>query len=98
MRLVDGVIDNEGRVEVCLHGVWGTVFGGSYWSTVVAYFVCNQLKLGTSKSKPDGCMLLYTEGNIYYFTHCEGTLILRINFFDNIVIIKSKCKCMLNSV
>ena len=50
MRLVDGVIDNEGRVEVCLHGVWGTIDSGSGWSSVDAYFVCNQLKFGLSKS------------------------------------------------
>ena len=50
MRLADGVIDNEGRVEVCLIGVWGTVNTYLGWNSVDAYFVCNQLSLGTSKS------------------------------------------------
>ena len=51
LRLVDGVIDNEGRVEVCLHGVWGIISSDYGWSSVDAYFVCNQLKLGISKSQ-----------------------------------------------
>ena len=50
VRLVDGVIDNEGRVEVCIHGVWGTIESRKGWNYFDAYFVCNQLKLGISKS------------------------------------------------
>ena len=78
MRLVDGVIDNEGRVEVCLHGVWGTVYGGSGWSSADAYFVCHQLKLGSSKSQDDQAFLLptfyvlvYTTLFIYIHTSCQ---------------------------
>ena len=50
MRLVDGEIDNEGRVEVCLRGVWGTIYSGGGWTTPLAYFVCHLLNLGTCKS------------------------------------------------
>ena len=49
VRLVNGTIDNEGRVEVYLNGVWGTL-NSIGWSPVDAYFVCNQLKLGITKS------------------------------------------------
>ena len=59
LRLVDGVIDNEGRVEVCLNGVWGTInsepqYKDYYgWNSANAYLICNQLKLGVSKSQHD---------------------------------------------
>ena len=45
IRLVDGPVENAGRVEVCIHGVWGTVCSDSLndgygnFSTVV----CRQL-------------------------------------------------------
>ena len=42
VRLQDGTIENEGRVEVCVNGVWGSVCGYG-WSTIDASVVCNQL-------------------------------------------------------
>ena len=42
MRLVDGSNELEGRVEVCLDGVWGTVCGGS-WIEDDSRVVCRQL-------------------------------------------------------
>ena len=44
MRLMDGVSGNEGRVEVCVSGGWGTVcyYG---WDTPDAMVVCRQLRL-----------------------------------------------------
>ena len=42
MRLIDGQNDLEGRVEYCSGGVWGTVCD-SYWDTIDAGVVCNQL-------------------------------------------------------
>ena len=53
MRLVDGVIENEGRVEVCLDGVWGTINSESGWYTYAASLVCHQLKFGSHKSESD---------------------------------------------
>ena len=55
VRVVNGTIDNEGRVEVCLNGVWGTInsdhgWPDNFWSPAEAYFVCNLLNLGTTKS------------------------------------------------
>ena len=42
VRLVGGPSPNEGRVEVCLSGVWGTVTDDGF-STSDAIVVCRQL-------------------------------------------------------
>ena len=42
IRLVGGTTDNEGRVEVCLNGLWGTVCH-DFWGSVDAQVACRQL-------------------------------------------------------
>ena len=42
MRLVGGQSPNEGRVEICLEGQWGTVCD-DFWGSVDAQVACRQL-------------------------------------------------------
>ena len=43
IRLVDGGVDYEGRVEYCRYGVWGTVCDNG-WNRADAAVVCSQLE------------------------------------------------------
>ena len=42
LRLVGGNIPNEGRVEICINNVWGTVCE-DFWGNADATVVCQQL-------------------------------------------------------
>ena len=44
VRLVDGTVKNEGRVELCFHNSWGTICDDN-WSVNSAQVVCSQLGL-----------------------------------------------------
>ena len=45
VRLVGGPVESAGRVEVCIHGVWGRVCGGHRYGLYGNYsrVVCRQL-------------------------------------------------------
>ena len=46
LRLAGGNIENEGRVEICMNNLWGTVCDVS-WEDVDATVVCRQLGYST---------------------------------------------------
>lgn len=56
VRLVDGVLQQEGRLEVCTYGIWGTVCQ-SNWNPIDAYIACNQL--GYTGTSNDVIVKLY---------------------------------------
>ena len=45
VRLVDGPVESAGRVEVCIHGVWGRICGYNLYGLYGNYsrVVCRQL-------------------------------------------------------
>lgn len=47
VRLVNGTVANEGRVELCFHGHWGTVCA-NMWTNREAAVVCGALGYGTT--------------------------------------------------
>ena len=42
IRLVDGIIESEGRIEICTVGVWGAVCDEG-WDKTDAHVACTQL-------------------------------------------------------
>ena len=45
VRLVEGAVESEGRVEMCVNGRWGTVCADSSWDDTDAQTVCKQMGL-----------------------------------------------------
>ena len=54
LHLVGGPVESAGRVEICIHGVWGRVCGGTYgnYSKVVCRHLGYNVDAEESELKP----------------------------------------------
>ena len=65
VRLIDGASPYEGRVEINLDGVWGTICGRyGHWGEQEANVVCNQLGYHYATSSEKGEALLNVGSNL----------------------------------
>ena len=64
-----GNIPNEGRVEICINNVWGTVCDDS-WGTTDATVVCRQLGYSVEGKAPPS-LTPYTNVAVLLFISCS---------------------------
>ena len=72
MRLVDGRTGQEGRVEVCQEGLWGSVCDNGWLTQTSGLVVCRQLGINATGINI-ACMVLKSNAIIsYYHLHALG--------------------------
>ena len=79
LRLVGGSSDKEGRVEICVGGVWGTICDDNYDRTDAAV-ICRQLGFGDEgNTRLEGCLLVEVTFSAMYALVLMPTISLRQN-------------------
>ena len=81
LRLAGGNIANEGRVEICMNNVWGTVCDDS-WGSADATVVCRQLGLSTQG------LNRVCKGNVYKcrIDHSQLTFVTLLDMYFKILL------------
>lgn len=72
---MNGANNNEGRVEVCNNGVWGTVCDDD-WDLADGHVVCGQLGLGLGNSHAHN---LYSVKGYYTYNCTYNYLRIAVN-------------------
>ena len=81
VRLVDGISEENGRVEFCYRGVWGTVCDNS-WDNNDATVVCRQLGYSTvgefhAEKRKANEVFIYRSGPGWCMVACASLLIAK---------------------
>ena len=77
VHLVDGMDEYEGRVEVCVRGLWGTICD-NHWDTKEAIVVCKQLGIEGNTRKN---LQLYL--TVKYYDNFTGPIGIGASYFGH---------------
>ena len=78
IRLVGGIVANEGRIEICFNNEWGTICDDN-WGKNDATVVCKQLGYSTIGNQPNKLvyfLLYYTN----MFSHTDAVAFSNAHF------------------
>ena len=71
--MADGGAPNQGRVEINVGGVWGTVYGDYRWDINEAQVVCRMLNLSAATAAPRYAAFGEGRGPIWLgYVRCTG--------------------------
>lgn len=92
IRLVGGANIYEGRVEVCVNGIWGTVADDA-WGTADAVVVCR--KLGFSETCEEYCVEVMSPAMMIYIVFLYHLLFCYLLIMLLFIVYYSSCCCLL---